>query len=123
MTRTLTEFLRTAHLHGLSDVELVTLEALFRAADEWQQYMRHVGDANNFNGTLSRAVDKARSVFGIADGPDDPHVHCHWQCVAPKNLKRCANHKPATTCSCGILSPTERGACTSCRKPFVTPSR
>lgn len=119
MSKKLSEFLRQAHLHGLSDNELLVLARLYRAADEWSQYMRHCHDANNFNGTLHRAVDDARKIFGEVDAPEDPHMHCNWQCVAQRGLPRCARHQPATHCSCGILSPTALGQCSSCQKVFT----
>lgn len=115
---TFTEFLRTARLHGLSDSELKTFEQLFRAAREWQRYMQHVGDACNFNGTLFRAVDDAVRVFGDVERERDPHMHCHWYCVAFKRVARCAKDQPTVHCTCGILNAVAWGTCTSCKQPL-----
>jgi hypothetical protein len=118
MPKKLSEFMKQAHLHGLSDDELLVLARLYRAASEWSEWMHHCRDANNHNGTLHRAVDDARKAFGEIDSPDDPHLHCNWQCVAARGLARCARDQPVTRCECGIVSPTARGACTSCGKAF-----
>jgi hypothetical protein len=119
---TLSEFIRNAHLHGLSDNELATLQRLVQAADRWQTYMQHVGDANNFNGALYRAVEEARRVFGDND-IHDPHFYCHWQCVAKRGVARCAKDQPVVHCTCGILNAVAWKVCSSCKQPLPDPGR
>lgn len=116
---TLAEFVRNARLHGLSDGEFATLEQLVRAAFRWQQHMQHVGDANNFNGTLSRAVDEARRVFGDSD-TDDPHMHCYWKCVARRGTPRCSRDQPTVLCACGIENAVAWRRCQSCKQQLPT---
>lgn len=115
--RTLAEFIKHAHTHGLHDRELETLDKLVRAAVDWSNGMPDsTHSANNDNGALLRAIRDAVDAFGRPTAPWDPHRFCHWKCVAKKPAARCEKDQPTTFCTCGIEFPTILGACWSCQR-------
>lgn len=111
------EWQKDARIMGLSDAELDVLGKLMSAADEWSQQMAHCANANNFNGTLHRAIQTARVSFGYCDLAIDLHRHCDWKCVAMRGLPRCARDQPTTHCRCGIEYPSTLEQCPTCYAP------